>query len=545
MHAVALREGQSLVVGRSDPAQVIIDDRSLSRTHARLSMREGRVSLQDLDSTNGTTINGHARREAFVDENDLIRFGAVELRITGLVAATSSPQWVPQAAWVERVEAELARARVLGRAFAVVAVRTLGGDPSSLPLRPVDLACHYAPRVALLLMPEARTQELAAWVGALRREDPEAKALGAALAPEHGASAEELLACALDAARRAKFGGTLELAEVRQERSDLAAPVVLSPCMVRLYDMVGRAARTNMPVLVLGETGSGKELVAHAVHRKSPREKGPFKALNCATIPGNLIESVLFGHEKGAFTGADRQALGVFEQAHGGTVFLDEVGELSEKAQAALLRVLETKRVVRVGGVKEIDVDVRVVAATHRDLAVMVKEGAFREDLMFRLDALSLRVPPLRERREEIPELARVFLERVRGEWGSGVTGISEDALDALEAYRWPGNVRQLKNVIERAVAVCGGDLVQVEDLPEQVLAASGEGLPGGESKGGEERGAQGFRSLPDRVREFEMGLIREALEKAHGNQAQAARILGVPRRTLAHKVQAFGLLGR
>jgi len=367
VHAVALREGQALVVGRSEPAQVILDERSLSRTHARLSMREGRVSLQDLDSTNGTTINGHAIREAFVTESDSVQLGSVELRVTGLAPAESRAQWVSQADWMGRVEAELARVRTFGRTFAMVAVRTLGGDVHALPLRAVDLACHYAPGITLVLMAEARPPELAAWMEALRQSGGEAKAVGAALAPEHGASAEALLAVALDAARRAKFGGALELAEVCPERRDLAGPVVLSPNMARLYETAARAARTNMPVLVFGETGSGKELVAQAVHRRSPREKGPFKALNCATIPGNLIESVLFGHEKGAFTGADKQTAGVFEQAHGGTVFLDEVGELSEKAQAALLRVLETRRVTRVGSAKEIAVDVRVIVSPRAD----------------------------------------------------------------------------------------------------------------------------------------------------------------------------------
>jgi transcriptional regulator with PAS, ATPase and Fis domain len=309
--------------------------------------------------------------------------------------------------------------------------------------------------------------------------------------------------------------------------------LVVSPCMRRLYDLVERAARAPLPVLVLGETGAGKELIARAVHERSHRNKAPFKTLNCATIPANLIESVLFGHERGSFTGADRQVPGIFEQAHGGSVFLDEVGELSPQAQAALLRVLELRRVVRVGGTREIEVDVRVIAATHRDLAAMVRAGTFREDLMFRLDALSLNVPPLRERKEEIMPLAELFLARARQRWTPTARRFSHDAVQALIGYAWPGNVRQLKNVVERAAAVCAAEVIGLDDLPHQL---------------GQERTSDSVHdsgTLPERVREFEIALICEALEKAHGNQAQAARLLGVPRRTLAHKVHAYDLLQR
>jgi DNA-binding NtrC family response regulator len=310
--------------------------------------------------------------------------------------------------------------------------------------------------------------------------------------------------------------------------------------MRNLYALVARAARTTLPVLIQGETGSGKELVARAVHDQSPRAKAAFKALNCATIPAHLLESVLFGHERGAFTGAERQAAGVFEQSQNGTVFLDEVGELSAHAQAALLRVLEQRCIVRVGGSREIAVDVRVVAATHRNLEAMVAKGEFREDLMFRLDALTLRVPPLRERNEEIVPLAQLFLQRAREQWGGGAIAFSADALDVLSSYAWPGNVRQLKNIVERAAVVCATACVELEDLPSHLW---GDSQP--EAALSPEVGNTTFRALPDLVREFEIGKIREALTKAHGNQAQAARLLGVPRRTLANKVQAYALLDK
>jgi DNA-binding NtrC family response regulator len=258
------------------------------------------------------------------------------------------------------------------------------------------------------------------------------------------------------------------------------------------------------------------------------------------------VESILFGHERGAFTGADRQASGLFEQAQGGTLFLDEVGELPPPAQVALLRVLEQRRIVRVGGSREIEVDARVVAATHRDLRAMVEAQTFREDLMFRLDALTLRVPPLRERTEEILPLAHLFLARARTQWGASATRISDSAAEALLSFRFPGNVRQLRNVIERAIVVCSGDTIDLEDLPDEVWVEDGETSPEYPALGGEGsrpiRGSESPRSLPLRVREFEIAIIRDVLNQADWNQAQAARLLGVPRRTLASKIQVYGL---
>lgn len=312
--------------------------------------------------------------------------------------------------------------------------------------------------------------------------------------------------------------------------------VVRSLSMHRLYGLVSRAARTTLPVLILGETGSGKELVARAVHENSPRAKGPFKAINCATLPVNLVESTLFGHERGSFTGADRRAAGLFEQAKGGSVFLDEIGELAPHAQAALLRVLELGRAVRVGGTEEVEVDVRVIAATHRDLDAMATAGEFREDLLFRLDAVSLRVPPLRERREEIGPLAELFLKAAQQRWNGIASSFSAEALVALDAYGWPGNVRQLKNVIERAAALCAHDVIQLADL--QLAPRVGVLSESIES----DRRKQGL-SLPARVRMYEIGLIRSALEQARGNRTVAARLLDVPRRTLTHKVRAYGLI--
>jgi len=538
--AVALREGESLVVGRSEPASLVIDDRSLSRTHARLSLRDGNVTLEDLGSTNGCTVNGTRVTETSLAEGDVAQLGTLELRISGVPRAQAASALGSHATFMRQLAEELKRARVFGRHVSVLAVRHapagVARSAAVAALRPVDRACAFAPGITLLMLAEQNDDAATAWANTWRQAEKNA-VVAIASYPKLLCTPEQLVSRALDVLH-AGDSGSVRLAADRPT-APAAEPLVLSPLMRRLYELVTRAARTTLPVLVQGETGSGKELVAQAVHARSPRAKAPFKALNCATIPANLIESVLFGHERGAFTGADRQTQGIFEQAQGGTVFLDEVGELAPQAQAALLRVLEARRIVRVGGSKELEVDVRVVAATHRDLGAMVKAGTFREDLMFRLDALTLRVPPLRERREEIAPLADVFLARARAEWGATASGMSDDALDALLAYAWPGNVRQLKNVMERAVAVCAGELVELEDLPEQVWRDGRESV----AHVAPTASAHGFKSLPDRVREFEMALIREALEKAHGNQAQAARILGLPRRTLANKVHGYGML--
>lgn len=314
-------------------------------------------------------------------------------------------------------------------------------------------------------------------------------------------------------------------------------PLIRSASMRELYELVARVAPTPLSVLVRGETGSGKELIAHAVHARSPRRAAPFKVLNCAAIPASLVESALFGHERGAFTGAERQIQGVFEQARGGTVFLDEIGELAPQAQAALLRVLEEGHIVRVGGCCEIPIDARVVAATHRDLEAMVAEGAFRQDLLFRIDAFALQVPPLRERKEEIIPLAELFRQRVCHHGGAPPPRhISSEAAHALLTYHWPGNVRQLKNAIERACAVCAGDSIRAEHLPEPLSGQRKSALRAAPLA------TEGAPTLPERLRAFERELLREALREARGNRTQAARALGIPRRTLTHKLQSHGL---
>jgi DNA-binding NtrC family response regulator len=324
----------------------------------------------------------------------------------------------------------------------------------------------------------------------------------------------------------------------------VAAVVVSDPSMLALYRMVAQVARRGMPVLITGETGVGKEVVAAALHRES-RRSGPLKVVNCATIPQQLTESVLFGHERGAFTGAAQRVTGLFEDANGGTVFLDEIGELSASAQSALLRVLLEKRITRVGSTREIEIDVRIVAATHRDLEAMVQSGAFRADLLYRLNTVALEIPPLRERNGEIADLAQRFLESAIAEWGGSARSFSPEVIALLESYDWPGNVRQLRNVVERAAALCEREQIEPNDLPRAVR--------GGESVVPEKIAAATLPPpadpsepdeafLKERVREYEIGLIRDALDKSQGNLKRAAELLHLPLRTLSYKMKTFGI---
>jgi len=288
-------------------------------------------------------------------------------------------------------------------------------------------------------------------------------------------------------------------------------------------------------------------VVASALHRASARRDKPFRAINCAAIPETLVASVLFGHEKGAFTGATVTAKGVFEEADGGTVLLDEIGELSATIQAALLRVLETKCVARVGSQKELKLDTRILAATHRDLEQMVEQHAFRHDLLFRLNAIVLQVPPLRERQEEIAPLAEHFMRVAAAKFGVGEKSISPEALDQLLAYSWPGNVRELRNVIERAVILSDGPSLMPDHLPDGVRRGCSDGtsrtaLPPPPPPSTATLPFPGGEAYKDRVREYEVQMIREGLRRADGNQTRAAELLRIPLRTLVHKMKLYGL---
>ncbi|MBI2879331.1 MAG: sigma-54-dependent Fis family transcriptional regulator [Candidatus Rokubacteria bacterium] len=317
-------------------------------------------------------------------------------------------------------------------------------------------------------------------------------------------------------------------------RHDLDEIVGQSPEMQKLYQLIAQVARTTATVLITGESGTGKELIARAIHRQGPRRDKPFVPVNPAAIPESLTESELFGHERGAFTGAYQRKLGKFELAHGGTLFLDEIATLKPELQAKLLRVLQEREIERVGGTRSIKVDVRIIAATNVDLKKAVGHQTFREDLYYRLHVVPITVPLLRERREDIPLLVNHFIRRYSHEFRKRVTGVSPDALAALQEYPWPGNVRELQNIIERAVALIDGPEIQLRDLSLDLM------LPD------QGRRARATETLPLReaCEEFERQVVLRVLTRVRWNQSEAARLLGLHRNTLKLKLARWNLRG-
>jgi two-component system response regulator PilR (NtrC family) len=327
-------------------------------------------------------------------------------------------------------------------------------------------------------------------------------------------------------------------AEFRSQHG-LDRMVGVSPAMAALFNMVRSIASTGSTVMITGESGTGKELVAKAIHALSPRHDAPFVSINCGALPENLLESELFGHMKGAFTDAHQNKKGLFEAAHRGTLLLDEVGETLPSLQVKLLRVLQEKKIRRVGSTEEVEVDVRVVAATNRPLDRLVQEGRFREDLFYRLNVIPIRVPALRERREDVPLLANHFLERFGREMGKPVAKVSAEAMESLLRYSWPGNVRELENVIERAVALETSPAILPERLPDSVR--QGVAARRSSPDGALDTLAPGF-SLDQHLEALEAALVSRALAQAAGDRGSASQLLGISARSLRYLIQKHGL---
>lgn len=330
------------------------------------------------------------------------------------------------------------------------------------------------------------------------------------------------------------------------ERQRLSDFIYASPAMQRFLALARRVVQSDSALLILGETGVGKERLARAIHSESPRADGPFLAVNCGALPESLLESELFGHEEGAITGATRAHRGYFEMAHRGTIFLDEIGELPPHVQVKLLRILEDRQVRRVGGERPVRVDVRVMAATNRDLEAALKTRGFRSDLYFRLAVVTLTVPPLRERREDIPLLVRHYLDHFRAALGRPVVSISADAVDALVSYDWPGNVRELINVVERAVLLCHGSELGLSDLPPSVVAGHSGSLNAGADGGMAVDPALMDKPLLEAraqvVAGFERRYLDRLLAATGGRLAETAERAGVNPRTLFDMLQRHGL---
>ncbi|VTS03370.1 response regulator with -like aaa-type and dna-binding domains : Response regulator with CheY-like receiver, AAA-type ATPase, and DNA-binding domains OS=Singulisphaera acidiphila (strain ATCC BAA-1392 / DSM 18658 / VKM B-2454 / MOB10) GN=Sinac_7189 PE=4 SV=1: Response_reg: Sigma54_activat: HTH_8 [Gemmata massiliana] len=357
---------------------------------------------------------------------------------------------------------------------------------------------------------------------------------------------KRVVAQALEVSRLVRQPAILADTLPTDDRTD--AIIGRCPAMREVYKAVGRVADQNVAVLITGESGTGKEVIARAIYQHGRRATGPFLALNCAAIPENLLESELFGHEKGAFTGADRRRIGRFEQAHGGTIFLDEIGDMPLATQAKMLRVLQDQAFERVGGNETISTDVRVLAATNRDLPEMVARGLFRGDLYYRLGVFTVALPPLRERGDDLPLLVRHYLGRYSRELGREVRDAAPDALEILRAYPWPGNVRELQSVLKQALLLARGELLLPAFLPGSLRASvPATGSPVGDKFELEafvrERLEGGSRGLyAETVSAVERVLLPLVLKHTGGNQVQAAEVLGITRKTLRARLRELGL---
>jgi len=558
-----LRRGEALVVGRTAPADVVVPDPALSRQHARFSWTADGLVVEDLGSTNGTKVRGQRVEREKIGPGELVELGPAAVCLHAKIPGSPRREIISNDRLMVLLDQELARAKTFQRPLALAVIHARGRERVHVSrwewrvqsiLRPVDQICLYGPGALLVLFPELGGTEAVEKMQELEGADPPL-ASGLAVYPDQGLNAYELLegARATLAGLAGEAPGSRRLGSLGgRTPTDALDVTAVSPAMREIFATVRRVAASAAPVLVLGETGVGKELVARALHQRGPRANLPFKAINCAAMPAALLESLLFGHEKGAFTGADRSQRGLFEQASGGTVFLDEIGELAPPAQAALLRVLETKRVTRIGSDQEVGVDVRVVAATHRDLEAMTAAGTFRMDLLYRLNTIMLRIPPLRARTMEIPVLAELFLQEASHGTGVAVQGFSPEALERLKTYHWPGNVRELRNVVERAVMIAQGPEIQPEDLPEHIRDYDEASLPAPEltttTREKERFSVKGgtYAELQTRLRDFtrerERELLLDALQRHGGNQTEAARSLQMPLRTLVHKIRTLGL---
>ncbi|MBC7975778.1 MAG: sigma 54-interacting transcriptional regulator [Myxococcales bacterium] len=521
-----LPEAGTVTIGRSRKCDVRVDDDSISRLHAKLHTGE-RLTIEDLGSANGTLVRGQKiapSRRVDVHLGDVIQVGSVSLLVQERTTTMRPRRLWSHDYFEARVEDECARAERTASSFVVIRIMTSGGALAAVVqhcladiLRPSDIISTYGPSeydVLLCETPPDRADRVARRITQALEQEGVSSRIRTAAHPRDGRTAHALIA-------------------------RLAAPhpgspsdrkIVVEPVMRSLYEMVERIGASDLSILLLGETGVGKEVFAEAVHQASGRS-GSFIAINCAALSDNLSESELFGHEKGAFTSAVSAKVGLLEAADGGTVLLDEVGEMQLSTQAKLLRVIEDRQIRRVGEVKSRRINVRFVAATNRDLEAEVERGAFRRDLYFRLNGVTLVIPSLRERVSEIEPLARSFAERASERTGVPAPELDPATRQLLQSYSWPGNIRELRNVIERAVVLCGPGPILPEHLPtdrmRDTIVTRGRSAP---------VGIEGRRG-PD---EYER--IVAALERAHGNQTVAATLLNISRRTLINRMIEFGL---
>ena len=523
----------SLLVGRGTDAEVSVSDAGASAQHARVHVERGAVTIEDLGSRNGTQVRGQriapGERVALALGEAAMVAGAV-LLVQRKNKRLHQRRSLPHGYFELRLAEECQRAEA-GESAAGFSLARLDVDAALTPeafaevagehLRPTDILGTYAPNSYEILFPRVTSNEdLRALLERLRELEATPR-LSFAHFPGDGRTAHALIAKACAGLRPEPTIATRPGVIVRDDR------------MREVYRLAQKAALRDINVLILGETGVGKEILADMVHRASKRAGQPFLCLNCGALNESLRESELFGYERGAFTDAKNAKPGLLETASGGTVFLDEIGEMSPAMQAMLLRAIETKQVMRVGGLQPRPIDVRFIAATHRDLVQEIKDKRFRSDLYYRLNGIALEIPPLRERRSEIRPLAEAFLVQLAPVSGvSIVPSISDAAVALLESFRWDGNIRELRNVMERALVLSDGGDIEPEHLPIEPESEIDDNVVVDDIP--EASGRWGPEERAERAR------VVEALRAEGGNQTRAARRLGISRSTMVMRLEQF-----
>ena len=546
---VRLPESGDLVLGRGSECGLVVDDPLVSRAHAQLLVVPDGLRLADLGSRHGTVLNGEPLTEPrLVRSGDVIGVGGTLLVVRRSPPARANPV-TEQGSLVRRLGEELARAAEYERELSVVIVRGRGGsDAIAQRARVIDTVAPIGSRHVAVLAPELDRDEAAAWARQLLAHDDQL-AIGIATAPYDSIDADALLGAARAACDAAAVGA---IGHARDGGETITAGpqtiLVVEPAMARLYELARRLARSTIPILIQGETGVGKELAAAAVHAASPRATGPFISVNCAAIPETLAESELFGYVRGAFSGAVANKAGYFEAATGGTLFLDEIGELSPATQARLLRVLENGELIRVGETTPRTVDIRIVAATNRDLQREVDAGRFRQDLYFRLGAARLEIPALRERPRDLARLVERVLTDACGRLGRAPLALSIGAALALFRHDWPGNVRELRHVLEYGAAAAHDAATELElwHLPPALAAAARHKRDRQPAERVATTAAtaapSGFRPIADEVRELERARMIAALRASSGMQNRAAELIEMPLRTFVTKLKRYAI---
>jgi two-component system, NtrC family, response regulator AtoC len=541
-----LPDARSITIGRNRDCDVPINNKSLSRRHAQLTIGDS-ITIEDLGSANGTVVHGTQlapRQPVKINVGEVINLGGLNLILQQQSEPVRARKLCTHEFFEGRLDDECASVEAGGSPFAVIRVYA----DRHTPLTEVEEALNDLVRASDVLGKRAAHEyELMLTDTSPSQADVAVRRMKQGLR-ERGVDCQFVVACCpRDGVTGRQLAASIDAKAVkdtpRPARTDI---VVTDAQMQTLHRLVEQIAGSQLSVLLLGETGVGKEVFARAVHRASPRAAGPFVELNCAALTESLLESELFGHEKGAFTNASSAKAGLVESADGGTLFLDEIGDMPMPIQAKLLRVIEDSKVRRVGSLNAKTVDVRIVAATNSNLETQIERGAFRRDLFFRLNGVTIVIPPLRDRLGELEALARAFIERATPA-GAPRPQLTSDALELMRRYRWPGNVRELKHMMERAVLLCGGGPIRVEHLAAEQMRANPRQSAGtvpppiAETAGGMDAPLLPRNPLaPAKGSEEEQRWIMEALEQAGGNQTLAARMLGISRRTLVNRLNLY-----